>query len=171
MQQEHDNEYLWQLLKLGDSVLLEEAAAVLGDFPAGKDDYQRPWIAHAIYAGALQSIQWMLSKNVSLDFRDDLGGTALTYALERENADRYAVLELLLQHNAPIHLEGPNLWTPAHLAAVRNDVPALQLLVRYGADLTIRTRIDNYVTPLEEARLKKQHEAVRYLESLEQTNV
>lgn len=53
------------------------------------------------------------------------------------------------------------------MAAARNDVAALKLLVHYRADLTVRARIDKYATPLAEARSLKQHEAVRYLASLE----
>ncbi len=168
MQETSDYSYLLELLKDGSIGLLEEAAAVLDDFPEGEDDYfQRRWIINALHCGASQSIKWILSKNVQLDFRDDEGGTVLISALERELADRYEVFELLLQHGAPINLQGWNDWTPAHMAAARNDVTALKLLVHHGADLTVRTRIDNYATPLEEARSLKRHEAVRYLESLE----
>jgi len=38
--------------------------------------------------------------------------------------------------------------------------------VRYGADLTIRTEIDDYATPLEEARNLGKLEAVKYLEGV-----
>jgi ankyrin repeat protein len=50
------------------------------------------------------------------------------------------------------------------MAAVREDIEALRLLVRYGADLTIRTRIDEYATPLEEARILGKQHAVKFLE-------
>jgi len=39
------------------------------------------------------------------------------------------------------------------MAAARNDVTALKIFVKYGADLSIRTDIDDYATPLEEARI------------------
>jgi len=167
MQEIADYEYLCQLIAEGDLALLEEAAAVLDDFPQGKDAYYgQHWITHAVAGGALPAIQWMLSKNVRLDFREEDGMTVLLHAIDRRQADRYAILELLLQHGAPIDQHGLNDWTPAHMAAARNDVSALQILVHYGADLTIRTRIDDYATPLEEARLLKRQEAVRYLESI-----
>ena len=52
------------------------------------------------------------------------------------------------------------------MAAARDDVDALRLLVAYGADLSIRTEIDNYATPLEEARVLGKRNAVAYLEGL-----
>ena len=83
-----------------------------------------------------------------------------------ELAAKYEILELLLKHKAPLNIQGAfNDWTPAHLAAARDDVEALKLLVKYRADLSIRTRIDDHATPLEEARTLKKRKAVYYLES------
>jgi ankyrin repeat protein len=65
-----------------------------------------------------------------------------------------------------VNRKGINDWTPAHMAAARDDVEALRLLVRYGADLTIRTDIDDYSTPLEEARSMGKLNAASYLESV-----
>jgi ankyrin repeat protein len=76
------------------------------------------------------------------------------------------VLERLLRAGAPVNLKGLNDWTPAHMAAARDDVEVLRLLVAHGADLTIRTTIDDYATPLEEVRTLGQHRAAAFLESL-----
>jgi uncharacterized protein len=65
-----------------------------------------------------------------------------------------------------VNRKGINDWTPAHMAAARDDVEALRLLVRYRADLNIRTDIDDYATPLEEARNLGKVNAVNYLESV-----
>ncbi len=78
----------------------------------------------------------------------------------------YEVIELLLRHGAPINAHGINDWTPAHMAAVREDIQALKLLIQYGADLSIRTGIDDYATALEEARLLNSTQAVQLLENL-----
>ena len=51
------------------------------------------------------------------------------------------------------------------MAAAINDVQAAKLLLKYEADPTARTRIDDYATPLEEARALGSHEVVRYLEN------
>lgn len=44
-----------------------------------------------------------------------------------------------------------------------DDVEALKILVRHGADLSIRTDIDDYATPLEEARNLGKVRAAEYL--------
>lgn len=52
------------------------------------------------------------------------------------------------------------------MAAARDDVDALRLLVAHGAGLSIRTEIDDYATPLEEARSLGKLDALSYLESV-----
>jgi hypothetical protein len=52
------------------------------------------------------------------------------------------------------------------MAAARDDVEALRILVRHGADLSIRTEIDDCTTPLEEARHLGKMNAAKYLETL-----
>lgn len=109
----------------------------------------------------------MLQKGVDLTFRDEEGYTPLHAAIERsDSGDRLEILKLLLQAGAPINLKGINDWTPAHMAAARDDVDALKILVQFGADLSLRTEIDDYATPLEEARNLGKMNAVRYLESV-----
>ena len=66
-----------------------------------------------------------------------------------------------------MNARGINQWTPAHLAAARNDVRALEILVRFGADLSILTEIDGFTTPLEDARFFGSADAVEYLEGVE----
>ena len=57
----------------------------------------------------------------------------------------------LLKHGADVNAKGLNDWTPSHLAAARNDLESLKILHKFGADLTIRTDIDDYATPYQEA--------------------
>jgi ankyrin repeat protein len=78
-------------------------------------------------------------------------------------ADRHEVLEALLAAGAPGNAHGINDWTPAHMAAVREDIEALRILIKHGADLTIRTRIDDYATVLEEAQILERTKSVEYL--------
>ena len=80
-------------------------------------------------------------------------------------------MELLLRFGADVNLKGINDWTPAHMAAARNDVKALKILVKYGADLNIQTNIDDYATPLEEARILNNlsfncSDAIKFLEDI-----
>jgi len=162
-----DYDFAVEVLKSGDGARLEELALLVEGFPDGVDSFiGRRWIINAIDVGAMNSIQWMLAKGVDLSFRDEEGYTPLLAAIERRRGDRYEVLKLLLDAGAPINRKGINDWTPAHMAAARDDVQALRLLVAHGADLTIRTEIDHYATPLEEARKLRQHGAAAFLESV-----
>jgi len=155
------------VLESGDPAALEALSSELVGFPHGEDPYVgRRWITNGIDVGSRVSVQWMLSQSVDLNFRDAEGYTPLHSALGRELPDRHEVLELLLAAGAPVNLKGVNDWTPAHMAAAYDDVEALRILVRYGADLTIRTEIDDYATPLEEARNLGKLEAVKYLEGV-----
>lgn len=159
--------HLLALLQKGDIGLLEEAAQVIESFPCGQDHFlQRQWISNAIDCGSLESIEWVLSKEADLSFTDSEGYTPLLSALERERPDKYEVLRLLIEHGAPLDKKGINDWTPLHKAAVSEDIEALKILVAAGADLSIRTEIDDYATPLEEARNLKKMSSVKFLESV-----
>jgi hypothetical protein len=166
------NDYLFitGILREGTVDQLEELAELVDGFPHGENDLiHGRWITEAIFNGSLNSIQWMLSKGVDLGFCELDGYTPLHSALERSGSDKYEVLELLLKHGAPVNAHGNNDWTPAHKAVGRNDLRALKILASHGADFTIRTRIDNYETPLEMARQMvrrgKNPRIAKYLES------
>jgi hypothetical protein len=111
----------------------------------------RHWITNAIDCGTKEVVAWMLSMGAPVLFHDEEGFTVLHSAIDRGKPDRLEIMAMLLEAGADINARGINDWTPAHHAAVRNDVEALKFLVESGADLTIRTRIDEYATPLEEA--------------------
>ena len=146
---------------------LEQLAAEMAGFPDGVDPYLgRRWIVNAIGSGSALAVRWMLGRQVSLAFRDDEGYSPLHCVIDRRCEDRYELLKALLDAGAPPDLKGINDWTPTHLAAARDDVRALQILVEHGADLSIRTEIDDRATPLEEARNLGKANAVRYLEGI-----
>ena len=160
-------DHIFERIQHGSIEDLERIALTTESFPSGKDDFiGRYWITNAIDCGSLESIRWMLSKKVPLDFRDDEGNTPLLSAIDREKPDKYVVLEILIKSGAPINEQGVNDWTPLHMAATRNDIKALKILVEHGADLTIKTDIDDCATPLEEARNSGCMKAVRFLEKL-----
>jgi ankyrin repeat protein len=153
-----------EVLHSGERTKLEELAAVLATFPEGVDSFVgRRWIINAIDDGARSTVEWMLEKGADLVFRDEEGYTPVLAVIDSKRADRYELLELLLRAGAPVNLKGINDWTPAHLAAVRDDVEALRILVAHGADLSIRTDIDDFATPLEEARTSGSRNAVAFL--------
>jgi ankyrin repeat protein len=155
------------ILASGTPEQWEELSRQIATFPHGIDDLvHRRWIVNALGTGSKRCVEWMLARKVDLDFRDEEGYTPVHVVIERNAPDRYELLDLLLRAGAPINLKGINDWTPAHMAAARDDVEALKILVRYGADLSIRTNIDDYATPLEEARNLGKLNAATYLESV-----
>jgi ankyrin repeat protein len=155
------------LLKSGSREDLEDLAASVPGFPQGVDEFLgRRWIVNAIDCGSKTAIEWMLTRSVDLGFRDDEGYTALFCAIDRKAPDRYEVLDMLLRAGAPVNLKGINDWTPAHMAVSRDDAEALKILVRHRADLSIRTELDDYATPLEEARRWRKTAALKYLEGV-----
>ena len=156
-----------ELLEAGTSEQLEQLARDLDGFPDGVDTFiGRRWITNALDCGSSLSVGWMLQRGVSLNFRDEEGYTPLHSVLARKQGDRYQLLERLLAAGAPVNLKGVNDWTPAHMAAALDDVEALRLLVRWGADLSIRTDIDDQATPLEEARMLGKSRAAEFLASV-----
>lgn len=160
---------VWEIMHIlhtGCAQDFEKLATITDDFPNGKDRFlRRRWIINAIDSGSIDSIKWMLSKNVPLDFVDEEGRTVTTAAMERDGTDRYEVLELLLKHHAPLNAESGNRDTPAHFAALANDVRALELLSRYGANMNIRTT-DGFMTPLDLAIGCGKKEAAEFLQKI-----
>jgi ankyrin repeat protein len=167
----YDYDTLIAIIAGSDIAAFEEAASATRNFPHGQDDLvQRFWITNAIDCGSLTAIRWMLSKNVNLHFHDNEGYTPIHSALNRSEQDRYEIIKLLIAHGADVNAYGVNDWTPSHMAAVWNDLPALKLLRTAGADFSLRTHIDHYSTPLEEAIiLNRSPEAVAFLKSINTT--
>jgi ankyrin repeat protein len=155
------------ILANGTEEELEAFACENLAFPDGVDGFiHRRWITNAIDCGSKRAVEWMLRRGVDLSFRDDEGFTVLHSAIDRAGDAKYDILEALLKAGAPVNAHGIEDWTPAHMAAARGDVAALKLLIEYGADLTIRTRIDHYATPLGEARSLGVTSTARFLEEL-----
>ena len=158
---------MMHIVESGTLEELEQLAEEVPGFPDCVDPFiERRWIINAIFSGSTMAIRWMLGKGVNLHFRDDEGFTPLHACIDSPRPDKHDVLELLIIAGASLNLKGLNDWTPAHIAAARDDVEALRMLVRHGADLSIRTEIDEYATPLEEARHLGKSNAVKYLESV-----
>lgn len=171
-----DFNYILEALNRVNEAELREITQLVANFPHGQDDMlDTSWLIHAIYHGSFASIKWMLSQQVAVDILDNDGYTPLLSIIESDRPDKYEILKLLIARGAPINQKGINDWTPLHMAAARNDLKALEILINYGADLTIKTAIDNYATPLEEAKILNKlsktdncREAIAYLELAEQ---
>lgn len=163
-----DLEAILESIRDGDIHFLEFIAECINSFPSGIEDkiLGTHWITYAIDLGSLESLLWMLARGTKIDFEDGMGYTVLHSAIESTSKYKYEIMEKLIEFGAEVNKRGLNDWTPAHLAAARNDVNALEVLVKAGADLNARTRIDNFSTPLELARLVgTSPDAVYYLET------
>jgi len=162
---------LMEAIRTGDLESLETWRQIAPPFPCGRDDFHhRDWLINAIDCGSHEVVSWMLSHGASARIEVNDGYTPLLSAIERKREDRHRVMEILIDAGADVDEKGIHGYTPAHMAAARNDVEALKILHARGADFSIRTEIDDHATPLEEAKelyADRAAEAIRYLEGLE----
>jgi ankyrin repeat protein len=167
----NDYDAVLTAITAGDISALEELAQVLDGFPTGKDDFvQQHWLRHAVACGSVEVVAWMIEHGAPVAFTDDDGYTVLHAVIERNRPDKHEMMKLLIAAGAEINAHGVNDWTPAHMAAAWNDVDTLRILHEVGADFSLRTRIDDYTTPLEEAMiLGRSQEAVVYLKRIAAT--
>ena len=160
------------LIHTADFEAMAELAECWDDFPSGKDDFiGRHWITNAIDCGSVEVVAWMLSHGASVPIEVDDGYSVLHSVIERSNEDKYEMMKILIDAGTDVNEIGIHEYAPAHQAAVRNDIEALKILHESGADFRIRTTVDDYATPLEEARSRKlRHpaEAIDFLQSLEE---
>ncbi len=142
----------------------EGLRAALGD-PEGFPDVLGPitighCLEYAIYHSPLPFIRLLLERGADPNYGDHAGFPSLIAALtcvrsatgSPARADAYEVLEVLLAAGADPSQRGVNDYTPLHWAAATGDERAVRLLLDRGADVTLRTRIDEYETPREAAQ-------------------
>jgi uncharacterized protein len=66
-------------------------------------------------------------------------------------SDTLEIVELLLTFGADPNQRGINDHTPLHMAVSERNLAAVEVLLEAGADPRLRTRIDDYETPVEMA--------------------
>ena len=93
----------------------------------------------------------MIALGADPNYPDQDGFPSLIAALSSGRADRHEVLRVLLDNGADVDLRGQNDWTPLHYAVGQRDLEAVGMLLRYGADPALKTRIDDCTTSLEDA--------------------
>ena len=150
---------------------LEALKALLGDPPdfpncRGPAGAGEIILEYAIYHGPLPFIRTLLELGADPNYQDHAGFPSLIAALSSARADRHELVELLLAFGADIKERGINDWTPLHYAAANDDLEAIELLLAHGADPNARTRVDDFTTPLDDAKILGRTEAVRLLRKL-----
>ncbi|HET9268838.1 MAG TPA: ankyrin repeat domain-containing protein [Vicinamibacterales bacterium] len=167
---------------LGDLARLREA---LGN-PAGFPKEPLPLdvfgpagsvLEYAIYHSPLAFIQALLELGADPNppSAQHAGFPPLLAALTKLNTrsgsqartDVPDLLRLLLRYGADPNQRGLNDWTALHMAAHERSGEAIRILVDAGADPTLRTRIDDCLTPREEAERAGNHEIASLLAELE----
>lgn len=119
-----------------------------------------PCLVFAIYWSPLGFIRTLLELGADPKVVVDDGFPPLIAALTcgrntpgaNHRSDVDDVVRLLLSFGADPHQRGINDYTALHMAVEERRTMAVQILLDAGADPELRTRIDDYDTPLEMAR-------------------
>ena len=126
-------------------------------------------LEYAIYHSPPAFIRTLLEHGADPNYEDHAGFPSLIAALScPDRPELHEIMELLLAHGADIQQRGVNDYTPLHCAAAANDIKVIEWLLAHGADPNAKTRIDEYATPLEEAEILGQFEAMKALRSWQQ---
>lgn len=147
--------------KNDDFELFRELLGNRPDFPNCREAGFGHFLEYALYHSSLGFIKKLLEAGANPNYEDNDGFPSIIAALSSEREERQDMIGLLLQYGADINRRGLNDWTPLHWAAANNDVMLIEYLLDKGADPSIRTRIDDKTTPLEEAELLGCTEAVK----------
>jgi ankyrin repeat protein len=141
--------------KAGDLAALRTALGNPPDFPNCRQpselavgDYP---LEYAIYWSPLRFIETLLALGADPNTPDPAGFASLIATLTSGRRDGHDVLKLLIDKGADLGQRGLNDWTPLHCAVYQRDLGALKILLDHGADPTLKTRIDDHTTALEDA--------------------
>lgn len=166
----HDRQETWQPLKAsdpgiclgarireairaGDTNELEAFAACVDDFPHGVDAWLGiRWMSYAVSTGSVRAVRWMLRRGASANAREDNGDRPVHACLRSEAPSRYAVLRLLIAAGSDPDAFGFAGRTPLHVAAMRNDFEALEVLLDARADRHLQASVAGRRTAEEDAR-------------------
>ena len=117
-------------------------------------------LVYAIYHSPLSFIRTLLEIGADPNAPADDGFPPLIAALTctrdepgvNTRSDVDEILRLLLSCGTDPNQRGINDYTPLHMAVAERNARAVQILLDAGADPELRTRIDEYETPLEMAQ-------------------
>lgn len=178
---EPDFEIAYQAFCDGDVTLLEKLSSGC-DFPKGVDGFVgRHWLSNAIAACNLASLTWVLGKDVEVNFEDDEGSSAITWALQMENdygllrpgepdqaagtTYTIAVLDLLNDAGADVNMRLTLDETALHVAARWSSPSVIRHLLDLGADPTVFDAEYTPRQPVYYAKFGERWEAAAVLEA------
>jgi ankyrin repeat protein len=118
-----------------------------------------PCLVYAIYHSPLAFIRTLLEIGADPNAPVDDGFPPLIAALSctrqvpgaNRRTDVNDIIRLLLSFGTDPNQRGINDYTPLHMAVAERNAAAVEILLDGGADPELRTRIDNYDTPLQMA--------------------
>ncbi|TPJ42522.1 ankyrin repeat domain-containing protein [Mesorhizobium sp. B2-5-13] len=110
-------------------------------------------LEYAIYWSPLAFVAMLIEAGSSPNYEDHAGFPSIIAALSTKRADKLDIIGILIDHGADPDMRGVNDWTPLHYAVATRDAEAIRLLLAGGADPSLRTRIDDCTTALEEAEI------------------
>jgi ankyrin repeat protein len=118
-----------------------------------------PCLEYAIYHSPLPFIRTLLELGADPNPAEHIGFPPLIAALSSSRAqpgspgraDVPEIIALLLSFGADPNQRGINDYTPLHMAVAERNAAAIVLLLKAGADPTLRTRVDDYETAREMA--------------------
>ena len=113
----------------------------VGDYP----------LEYAIYWSPLAFIETLIAAGADPNYPDQSGFPSLIAALSSGRRDQHDIARLLIDGGADVDQRGLNDWTALHYAVVQRDLEGVKLLLDRGADPSIKTRIDDCTSPLEDA--------------------
>ena len=108
-------------------------------------------LEYAIYWSPVALIVTLIEAGSNPNYLDDAGFPSIIAALSSRRDDRLEIVRALLGQGADPNRRGLNDWTPLHFAVSVGDTAAIELLLSSGADPSLRTRIDDCTTALEDA--------------------
>lgn len=114
-------------------------------------------LVYAVYHSPLAFVRQLLESGANPNEPVDDGFPPIIAALSCARAEPGAgrrtdvddILRLLLSFGADPNQRGVNDYTPLHMAVAEGNISAIRILLDGGADPALRTRIDDYETPVE----------------------
>jgi uncharacterized protein len=122
-------------------------------------------LEYAIYWSPVAFIETLIQAGSNPNYHDPAGFPSIIAALSTERPERLQIVRILLESGADPNQHGINDWTPLHWAAGHRDLEAIKLLLASGADPSLRTRIDDCSTPVEDAERVEFREGLALLKS------